>query len=123
MEDAEFSLEAARRPLVSAKLNDARVHAQFDGCDIGNLQRVFGPQADAAVDRGMNHNTARKGQVGVQRGLETRAESVSDRAKILLRAQCVRPAALRLEHLFRAREVALREQCGEQAVLRGAAWI
>ena len=51
---------------------------QLEALDLVGRELVFIPEPDRSVDRGMQHDSARKWLIGVERGLVSLAQAIGD---------------------------------------------
>ena len=93
---------------------------QGHGSDIFGAQFVLIAQLDGGINGRMGDNTAGERLVGVERGLEPRAQSFGDFSPIDLARQRLRPAILAFQGMRVGGVILGRHQRGGQAVLGGA---
>src|SRR5258706_15374994 len=97
------------------------MRGQLDLFDIADGLTQLTADILAAVDRGMNDDTACERFVGIERSLPALAEAVKDLPIVLFGRKHVGEAARRLDASLRAAKAGLREESCESAILRGAA--
>src|SRR5262245_46676766 len=93
------------------------MYFQLDAVDLISDQSVFISQLNAAVDRGMHHDSARERLIGVFRNLERFTELLRNVVVVVSNAHNVRPSILCFETLFGAREILRSEQRSRESVL------
>ena len=105
MINAELAFESGARRALAGELEHQRMHAKLDRFDGGRRELVRRAKLQAAVDRGMDHDAARKRLVAVGVELPRFTQPLGDPGQVALGRENVRESPPALDRLGRAGEI------------------
>src|ERR1043166_3880663 len=117
--DAQFRLQTRDRSGPAGQLDRERMHLKRYRMYLRRIERMFRPQLQAAVDRGMSDDPARKRLVGILSDVKCRAPAVGDLTGVDGRAERLQKSVGAFDCCPRSGEPFGGEQCCGEPAARG----